>query len=166
LRNGVFFTHYPLLNKVLIAALVIYITALVFKFFKNSKLLSLDHADIFSLAFLFGGLFALNQQIITGLTIWPFHFVQYTIPLSIIAVFVILHRVIREHWRVVWVGSIGIIVVASMWLGVYTQYKTYVNFLDHNKEVQLYAPVFDWFNQQEKWQNKFTDCQSGDKRNP
>src|SRR3989338_4469183 len=49
-----------------------------------------------------------------------------------------------------WILIIVIVVVASVWSGISIQSGTYVKFLEHNKSVQSYAPVFNWFNQQEK----------------
>lgn len=150
LKSGIFYTHYPLFNKVLLVSLAIYLIFLTFKFFKQTNQSRFEHNDLLVFIFLAGGLFALNQQVITGMTVWPFHFVQYTIPLSIIAMITVLHRSMYERWRALWVGSIGVIVIMSCWFGIYTQYGTYAHALERNISIQSYAPVFDWFNQQEK----------------
>ncbi len=150
LKSGLFYTHYPLFNKVLIVSFLIYLLFLLFKFFNNSRRFNFEDNDYFILALLTGGLFAFNQQVITGMTVWPFHFVQYTIPFSIIAGIIVLHNITYKHCRVVWLMAIGIIILASSSYGIYIQFATYSNYLEYNKSVQDYAALFKWINSQEK----------------
>lgn len=150
LRSGLLYTHYPLLNIFLLVTLAVYLAILFRQFGKNFKFFRLENYHLFTLAFLLGGLFAFSQQIITGITIWPFHFVQYTIPLSIVTIFTLLYHYLSARYPLVWKGVIGLVLFASLWFGINTQFVTYKVFLDHNRSVQSYRPVFDWFNKEEK----------------
>jgi len=150
LRSGLFYTRYPVLNKVLLASLALYAVILFLGFLKDSKTFKFKNWHFFIFSFLAGGIFAFSQQIITGMTIWPFHFVQYTIPLSIVALMVVFFRYAHERWGLLWKGAVGIILLASLWFGIYTQYSTYITFVDHFVSIQPYMKVFDWLNSQEK----------------
>lgn len=148
LRTGLFYTHYPVFNKVLIAVLALYIIYLAVKVFRDRT--QLESRDYFILALLAGGLFAFNQQVITGMTVWPFHFVQYTIPLSIVAAVVVLHNMFASR-RVFWVASCVLIMTASLVFGVFTQYHAYAaGVVEQSRKIQNYKLALDWLNGQEK----------------
>lgn len=80
LQNGMFLAHTPLISKVLLGALVVMLAGLVFDVRRHTKL-SLIAPQIFFTSVLFAGLCAMNQQVLTGRTVWPQHFVQFTTPL-------------------------------------------------------------------------------------
>lgn len=165
LRSGLFLTHYPLLNKLLLAALFFFILAVVLDFFwKRKKEQGLTFSPLqgqtlrnrieswhlFCLALLLGGLWAYSQQLITGRTIWPYHFVQYTIPLSLVVGMVTMHRIIREYSRYVWGALVSVVFLSSLVFGIYTQASTYVRSRPYYAGLQDYAPLFKWLNAQEK----------------
>lgn len=153
LRSGLFLTHYPLLNKLLLATLLFFVLALAFDFFwkrKKGIAFRLESWHWFCLALLLGGLWAYSQQVITGRTIWPYHFVQYTIPFSMVVVMVVLHRIIREQSAYLWTILVLVAVFSSLVFGVYTQASAYVRSRPHSAELQNYAFLFKWLNAQEK----------------
>ncbi|MDO8592385.1 MAG: hypothetical protein Q7R92_01260 [bacterium] len=163
LRNGLFYTHYPLGNKILLAALAFYAIATIFLFIKRKTLplwkerimdggLKNRPQDwyIFSLALLLGGLWALNQQIITGRTIYPYHFVQYTIPLAMIAAMVLFYNLLTVKRTVIWRLALFFIIMVSLGWGIFTQVKAYRVSFDYFAGLQVYGPLFDWLNLQPK----------------
>lgn len=154
LRSGLFYTHYPLLNKLLLLTFVFYFCVLLFdgiRQYRNGKIIkSLPERQWFCFAMLLGGLWAYNQQIITGRTVWPYHFVQYTIPLSIAVVAILMYAEIRKYSRHVWMAWVVVAIAASLTFGIYVQVGTYRNVYAADRDRQRYAPLFDWFNQQEK----------------
>src|SRR3989344_6131029 len=80
-RDGMIFTHEPIYNKILLIATLLFFSALFIVYRKcRREGIKISLSWSFNSALILGGLFALNQQIITGKTIWPYHFVQYTIP--------------------------------------------------------------------------------------
>ncbi|MBI5045432.1 MAG: hypothetical protein HZC14_00240 [Candidatus Niyogibacteria bacterium] len=159
LRSGLFLTHYPLLNKLMLAVLVAYVLAVLFSALKYSDKTaalrnrifgSFRNWHLFCFAFIFGSLWAFSEQIITGRTIWPYHFVQYSIPLAIVVVMLILYNIVRKESLFFWKLSIGIIIVVSLSYGIYTQASAYRHGYAYNLHQQSYAPLFAWLNSQEK----------------
>ena len=153
LRSGLFYTHYPLLNKLLLAVLVFYILTLAFDFVwkrRKGPAFRLEGWHWFCLALLLGGLWAYSQQMITGRTLWPYHFVQYTIPLSMVVFMVLFHNVILEKNRYLWAGLVGVIATSSLCFGIYTQVSAYTMSHSHYVQVQNYASLFNFLNAQEK----------------
>jgi hypothetical protein len=104
----------------------------------------------FCLAFILGGFWALNQQVVTGVTVWPYHFVQYTIPLSMVVLVVLLHRIILNRFRFVWIFAIISIMGSSLLFGLYSEIHTYRNSYAFYRQMQSFAPVFTWFNREPK----------------
>lgn len=153
LRSGLFLTHYPLLNKLLLATLLFFVLALAVDFFlKRKKGIAFRFGEWhwFCLALLLGGLWAYSQQVVTGRTVWPYHFVQYTIPFSLIVGMVVAYRIIREYSRFLWVLLVSVVLFASFVFGVYTQTSTYVRSRPYYAGLQNHAPLFEWLNAQEK----------------
>jgi hypothetical protein len=153
LRSGLFLTHYPLLNKLLLVVLAAFLLLLLVDFARKRKkgtAFQLAEWHWFCLALLLGGLWAYSQQVITGRTIWPYHFVQYTIPLAIIVGFALLYHVIRGWNRYLWGMVVALASVSSLWFGVYTQVKAYTSAYPAFAELQGRAPLFQWLNAREK----------------
>jgi hypothetical protein len=149
LRMGLFYTHYPLLNKILLAVLMIYavygwMTRVWFKEGHGQRWYW------FCLALILGGFFAYNQQIITGQTVWPYHFAQYTIPFAMVALIVLFVNVIYEQNRYLWAVLVFAVVASSLLFGVYSQVKTYAQFSSRYTNLQNYVTLFDWLNAQKK----------------
>ncbi len=146
LRSGLIYTHYPLINKFLLATLVVYlIVAWSGRWFK-----SFQDWQWFCLAFILGGFWALNQQIITGVTIWPYHFVQYSIPLAIIVLATVGYNSLRIRFRWFWIFIIISVVGSSLLFGVYSQIHAYRGSYAYYAQLQPYTEVFSWFNSQAK----------------
>ncbi len=153
LRSGLFLTHYPLLNKLLLVALVLYALVLFYDFYLKKRTGSAfvwEGWHSFVLAFLLGGVWAYSQQMLTGRTIWPYHFVQYTIPLAMVSGVVVLHRIIRARSIYVWGTFVSAALAASLAFGVYTQVVAYTKARPHAVHLQTYAPLFAWLNRGEK----------------
>ncbi|MDO8619759.1 MAG: hypothetical protein Q7R64_00220 [bacterium] len=153
LRNGLFLTHYPIWNKLLLATLLFFLVALAVDFFLKKKkgiAVSVEPWHLLTLSFLLGGFWAYSQQIVTGRTIWPYHFVQYTIPLAMIVVLVIAFRVLREHSKALWTGLISVIILSSLTFGIYTQVSAYRGARPYFAGLQHYGALFSWLNAKEK----------------
>ncbi len=101
LRNGMFFSHAPLMNKTLLAGMAVFLAGSAFIARRNGeawKRLSREPWWMMSASLLLGGLWALNQQILTGRMIWPYHFVQYTEPVVVIVSVVIAMRIVGTRF--------------------------------------------------------------------
>lgn len=153
-RNGLFFTHEPLLNKVLLASFIFFVVLLWFQARRHNQSLrawwhNLPRWQLWGGTFLLGGFWALNQQVITGQAVWPFHFVQYTIPLAIVSVAVASVWVFAWRWPRIWYGLMAVGVTASIAFGVTVQLSTYQRHSDWYRDLHANAGIFDWFNKQE-----------------
>jgi hypothetical protein len=146
LRNGMFLTHAPVFNKVVLAGVLFFTPFLIYEYYQKRKK-GEEIADWwwFCWALLLGGLVAFNQQIITGRTIWPHHFVQYTIPLTIIAILILFFNKIRFLSRFIWAAAIGIIITASLFFSLF-EVSRHNNDLPVWKETQDYAGPLAWLN--------------------
>lgn len=135
------------INKMLIAALIIFLI-LSWKFLKRKRALK-EKIDLwwwFCLSLLLAGLWALNQQVLTGVPIWPPHFVQYTIPLSIVVLLVIAHKIILPFSKHVWFFIVALAIIFSSWYGIFTQAATYLGNFHEYKNIQDIMPAYNWFN--------------------
>ncbi len=162
LRSGLFYTHYPLLNLLVLATLAVYLIMVFGSIFKIEKsaadrrgpialnFLKLKNWHWFCLSLLLGSVWAYSQQIITGLTIWPFHFVQYTIPLSMVVICVLFYNIVKKWRPFLWALVISVMISLSFIFGVIVQVETYKMNFDNYARLQSYKPVFNWLNQQEK----------------
>ncbi len=144
-KNGMSFTHAPLLNKTLLAAIAIFfiLTWIAARGRKGLKEIMRRPWWLFCLAFLFGGIWSLSQQIVTGRTIWPHHFVQYTVPFAILTLFVAAWYACSERfpriWKAVCIAAIAFIVLESAGILAGVRSK-----LDDFRMLQTYAPAFAW----------------------
>ncbi|OGM98189.1 MAG: hypothetical protein A2735_00580 [Candidatus Yanofskybacteria bacterium RIFCSPHIGHO2_01_FULL_41_21] len=152
LRNGLLITHSPLSNNTLILGLVILLSVGAFLFLKKKDEYLEEKSSIqFLFAGLLAGLVAFNQQIITGKTIWPFHFVQYTKPLVFIAILYcgyLLFSKYTKFWRAIMIFSLififGIGIKGAL---------SYQSNLEQYREYQRYGAVAGWLNS-----NATKDC--------
>ncbi len=144
LQNGMLLTHAPIANKVLFLALFIFILCFIAAYRKRSVIgAPMDRAWWFALALLLGGLWALNQQIITGKTIWPYHFVQYVTPLSVVAVIVALAFALRPKFPALWAAGMLGISALSLLYGIAAA-RTYAYEMPQFRSIQQYAEVLTW----------------------
>lgn len=147
-RSGIFYTHYPLFNKFALAVLLVCVVAFVAARADIKKHLVDWHWFILSLVL--GSLAVYTQQLVTGVTVWPYHYVQYTIPLGMVVIMVLGYRLFYPSARYVWGSGVAMIIGASVFYGVFVQLGTTKIFYKYYRDLQPYADVFDWFNQQEK----------------
>jgi len=160
LRGGLFVTHYPMWNKFMLAVLGLYILLvwlipLLQKWWRGGIHLPVAGKETFELAetwqwFLLaviaGSLWVYVEQVITGKTIWPYHFAQYTIPLGIIASLVLGHRLVRPKLSILWWSAMGIIALASVTYGIAVQATVYSNSFPHYLALQKDAPILERLN--------------------
>ncbi len=146
LRNGMFFTHAPLLNKTLLVALVVFVLASIYLVRRGTAWREFVREPwwLISLSLLLGGLWALNQQIVTGRMIWPYHFVQYTKPFAMIVVIVVLIRAVACWPRAVTASAF--LFSAFVLLQAGTAAATYRSVLSHFRERQNDSALGVWLN--------------------
>lgn len=146
ITSGIIYTRQLFLNKVLIANLLFFLPGLIYEYFKNKKTnKKIDDWWWFCLALLLGGLVALNQQLITGRTVWPYHFVQYSIPLAIIAMVIWLYNFVKPKLEIVWRLAVIIIIFFSLAYGLASG-RSYVYEKNEFRNAQRYAASLNWLN--------------------
>ncbi len=146
-KIGLLYTHVPLLNKLLLLALVVFIVASLFAIFKNAN----RRKDIplwwlYCTALLGGVFLVFTQQLVTGITIWPQHFVQYSIPIVYIVGTVSLYKFIRPVSRRIWFVCISMLMVMSLVYGVWMSFS-YKGNMEHYLSDQRYIPIYKWLNE-------------------
>lgn len=155
LHSGLFYTRYPLLNKLMLATAILYLIAVLFAIFRNSDPALALKVRItgflsdwhwFCLAFILGSLWAYSQQIITGQTVWPYHFVQYSIPLAIVVAMVVLHNIVKKESVWFWRVAVFVVMTASLSYGLYIQTGAYSKAFAYHEHRQSYATLFDFLN--------------------
>lgn len=146
-RYGLIFSHNLLVNYVLLAGVIVSAVAILI-YIRNTDKNDRQYGWIyFSCAMLLGGLLSLNQQIITGMTIWPFHFVQYTTPFFYIVMVVILYHVVRPKAKLVAHGIAIIICIISVAFAIYTGAIGYKEHEAEFRDKQKFADIYTWLNQ-------------------
>ncbi len=162
LRSGLIYTHYPLVNKLLLAVLGVYLILVFTPILKRvswSNMFESLRQNIkavwrdwhwFCLILILGSFWALNQQVITGITIWPYHFVQYSIPLAMIVLVLLWHHYIRKKFRIFWIFTIIFIIGSALLFGLYSQTYAYNKSYSYFRQLQIYTHVFQWLNKQPK----------------
>ncbi len=149
-RNGLLHFHTPILNKVLIAASAVFIV-LCARYLRDRKKQSLppntetERSLWFCGTALLAGFIAFNQQIVTGLTIWPYHFVQYTIPLSAIAVIATCGNILGSKHRKLYLASSILITVCSLGYAAWN-IPSYRASMEDFRDRQPVATFYEWLN--------------------
>ncbi len=145
LRNGLLLMHTPLLNKTVLIALGIFgvCSYIITRQGTKPKDLVQQPWWIFSAALLVGSLAALNEQVLTGRAIWPYHFVQYTKPIALLVGLVAVTRVVRGRWKSVWLGTCAALSIFFVFQSVVTA-ATYRSMENDFRARQAWAPVFSW----------------------
>ncbi len=143
-RNGMFFTHAPVVNKILLLATLFVLASFAYSYFWRGVRERL-HEWLFIFAMLAGSWIAFNQQVLTGREIWYQHFVQYTVPLS----WVMIVAASSLSWRLffprLWRVGILLLCAASLGYGLFS-IQSYVSRETEFAVQQEYAPVFAWLN--------------------
>lgn len=136
---GVFHIRTPFPNKVLLVALAL-VVYMVWR--QRHKGIRDSYSVLVSLVV--GGLVALNQQLLTGVAIWPYHFVQYTIPISIVVVFVVLNDVIAPCSKRLAYGIGVACALIAVFHATYTQGYVYARFYAHSVYRERYGDITRW----------------------
>lgn len=145
-KNGLFYTHAPMINKFLLMISLIFLLIILYKFWKKENIKSGENNWCwFCLAMILGGWLAFNQQLVTGRTIWPYHFVQYTIPFSIIIGMIILGNFFRIKLFKVWVVAVTVILLSITAYNV-RALAGYSEQYEAARSEQAYFGVINWLN--------------------
>lgn len=152
-KNGMFYAHEPMINKVLLMISLIFLLLTLYKLWKKENIKSAENNWWwFCLAIILGSWLAYNQQIVTGRTIWPYHFVQYTIPFSIVIGMIILGNFLRIKFFKTWVAVVAIILLAITAYNA-RSFIDYPKRFESSRREQVYSGAISWLNK-----NVAKDC--------
>ncbi len=140
MRNGMFYTHEPVINYFLLATSIIVFGAYYFSRWVKKETV---HAHVWSYlgAFLGGSWLVFNQQVFTGREIWHPHFVQYVIPLCFVSLLVAGYVTLRAHAPRFWRSAMFLASAVALSSGMYSM-TSYVSRLDEFRALQDTAAVF------------------------
>jgi hypothetical protein len=150
-RNGLLDTHAPMWNKVSLGALLVFlVVSFLWKRFRPAEAKDGFVGEpwwMLCLALLLGSVAIFVQPIVTGRTIWPYHFVQYTIPVAYVAVLMVIHRAVQPFPRLrkAWIVTLVALCAAIAAFGVGIA-KSYASRLGPYRDEQANAPIYDWLN--------------------
>jgi len=141
-KIGLFHSRAPVGSKVIIIVMVL----LALTAFIRRMSLREDWWR-FSVVLTLGGVIALNQQIITGVTIWPFHFIQYIKPFSAIILCTLLFYIVRPLLPRLFTFITVLIISGSLIFGIAIQVAAYRNSFTRYAGWQRYGELFQWLNE-------------------
>ncbi len=144
-KAGMFFTHMPLINLISLISLIGVILCFILYFRKDTALEPEKRWWFFSLAVIVACELVYNQQIITGRTVYPQHFVQYTTPLCMAIGVVFLHNIIRPRLKNLWRVVVIFILIISVLFGWRTLGSVQATIPKYT-ELQSFSGVFDYLN--------------------
>ncbi len=147
-RNGMFFTHAPMWNKLLIATSIFVVFSFFYAYvFKKKKEIFSPHVHAWSFIFtlMLASWMVFNEQVITGREIWPYHFVQYTIPFCFIMFFTTSYLVWRNLFPRLWIYGVLLISLIALYSGV-SSAGSYMYRISDFKKLQQSAPALAFLN--------------------
>jgi hypothetical protein len=148
-----FFTHVPIFNKFLLLVTIIFLPFFIREFWQRYKLKEkLDNWWWFCMVVIVACWTAFTEQIVTGRTIWPYHFVQYTIPLLLVVLFVFGFNYFRGRLTKIWLCLTIFLGIVSLFFGCHAAISFVFKLEDFSKK-QSYMQVFNWLNN-----NSAKDC--------
>lgn len=152
-RNGMFFGHAPIFNKFVVAGLLIFLAFFMVEWYRNRKSgQPLKDWWLFNLAIIVGSFLVYNEQVITGRTVWPAHFIQYSIPLVIVIASCLLYNQVKARFPRLWILIVSLILVGALADGA-AQAMNYKRDLNDLRQIQNDFAIFDWFDK-----NAAKDC--------
>ncbi|MEK7584224.1 MAG: hypothetical protein AAB490_03190 [Patescibacteria group bacterium] len=142
-RNGLLLLHAPMMNKVLLVGTLFFVCVTLYQYVREKKL---GDWWWFSVSLLAACWVVFNQQILTGRTVWPDHFVQFSIPVVIIVTYVILYRYILPRSVALWIIPVALAIAGSLTAGIFSA-SSYRYSMDDYRKQQNDAPFIRWANE-------------------
>lgn len=154
LRGGLFYTHYPLFNKFILGALALFLFLVVImpvlNAWRGSHNLknAMRHVvgsflpwHFFTLALLLGSFWVYVEQVVTGITAWPPHFPQYTIPVGLVVLFTLFFNQVTARFPRAWMSFSTFIAAAALVYGIFIQTYVYRGTFQDNIDLERIAPM-------------------------
>jgi hypothetical protein len=142
-RVGAVLSHAPIFEKLVLAALIFYILFLFFLRRRGENRKEL----LFPAFLLIAGTIAVNQQVITGKLIQPFHYYFYTnLPAAYIALAVIFGYAVNFiRQKYLKYPAVAVVFILLFAWGAGIQASSYNFWAPKYRELQNYGVITDWF---------------------
>ncbi len=144
-KSGMFLTHVPTLNMISIITLAAVLLFLAVYFRQDKAGEEEKRWWWFSLATVLASVIVYSQQIITGRTVSPQHFVQFTTPLNIAVAVVFLHNIMRFRVKILWWVMISLIFIISAISG-WRLLSAVPSVIPQYADLQSFAGVINYLN--------------------
>lgn len=139
--NGIYdiVSHTPILSM---AGLLVAVIFLVYLFKEKTY----EKEEYFLMGMLLASFVAVNQQVISGISIQTGHYHWYfNVPIFIIIIMYLASKKIDIYFQNKHVNYIGVLViVVCIYSSLFVQYSSYINNKDEAHGKQDYAMVFKW----------------------
>ncbi len=147
LKNGMSFTHHPIVNKFVLATTFAVGALFTFGYFTDREVYAKNkHTWLFILAMFTTSWIVFAQQLVTGKAIWPDHFVQFTIPLALVSVLSAGALVLSPRFPKLWKYLLSLTLVACIALGTYSAGSYTHSLKDYSRQQETYGPLLSWLN--------------------
>lgn len=147
LKNGMSFTHHPIVNKLVLAATLFVGALFGFGHFAGKEIYAKNkNTWLFILAMLATSWIVFAQQLVTGKAIWPDHFVQFTIPFVMVSVLSASALALASRFPRLWKYALSLLVVVSIALGTYSAGSYTYSLKDFSRQQETYGPLLSWLN--------------------
>ncbi len=153
LRNGLMLTRTPIVNKVVLLQTVLFLPFFVLEFYKHRKQRKqLDSWWWYATSLVGANWIVFNFQIITGKTVWPPHFVQFTVPFAMLTIVLLINNYLsKKYAKIAWLTVCALISVTIIY-GL-TSALSYRFVKEKFAALQEGMPLFEWLNK-----NSQKDC--------
>ncbi len=149
-RIGMFFTRTPHINKFVVASLLFFTLSSIYGYYAKIIKKPFPYWWWVSLVLLLSSIIVYNQQIITGVEVWYYHYVFYTIPFSYISIMLIMRNIYYEKFKKITLTIVLLVLATSSFLAVYQQMSAYSNRYSEFSRLQSHTEIFSFFNSVEK----------------
>lgn len=149
-RIGLSHASEPHWNKFVLATTLLFAVLSFWHFYLKRRDEKLPSWWFFSLALLAAGFMAYNQQLITGVEIWYYHYVFYTIPFCFIVISLLFWHIVRRYSFKLWLAFALGVSVSSILFASYIQISMLDKNLEFYRNMQTYSGVFEYLNSAEK----------------
>lgn len=145
-KAGIFFTHEPLVNLISLATLAGVLLCFALFFRRDASGEPQKRWWFILLAVAVASVLVYCQQIVTGMTVWPQHYAQYTKIMSLVVVAVLLHNILRSRAVRVWQCSTATLIVLALLLGWRSFGAASSNAIPKYTDLQSFSGVMQYLN--------------------
>lgn len=146
-RSGLILTHYPIINKEVLAQTIFFLALFLFERRRKKKNREeFEEWWWFAAALVIGNWLVYNQQIITGRVVWPAHLTQYTTLTCYLTYILALGNYFKTRTPRLW-GTV--VALAGCVIALFTMMTTltYNSQAKELSELQPLIPFFNWLDQ-------------------